>query len=179
MKKIKKCIYYSIVLFGNIVINKIPSRSFRNVFYKLMGAKIGKETVLFRRIDMLYPKGLNIGDNGSIGWFAHIDARGGINIGDNVVIASYSKLITGGHNVDDPSFNAEFKPIIIKDRVWIGTGATILQGVVVGEGAVVAAGAVVTKDVPKFTVVGGCPAKVIRKRNSKLNYKIPKAPLLH
>ena len=52
-------------------------------------------------------------------------------------------------------------PIRIGDRVWIGTGATILKGVNVGDGAVVAAGAVVTTDVPEHAVVGGVPAKVI------------------
>lgn len=55
----------------------------------------------------------------------------------------------------------------IGNDVWIGTGAIVLNGVNIGDGAVVAAGAVVTKDVPPYTIVGGVPAKVIRKRFSE------------
>lgn len=52
-------------------------------------------------------------------------------------------------------------PIVIGDRVWVGTRAVVLKGVTIGDGAVVAAGAVVTQDVPAGAVVGGMPAKVI------------------
>lgn len=54
--------------------------------------------------------------------------------------------------------------IIIDDDVWIGYGATIMSGVHVGQGAVIAAGAVVVKDVPPYSIVGGIPARLIRKR---------------
>lgn len=54
-------------------------------------------------------------------------------------------------------------PIVLGKNVWVGSHATILKGVTIGDGSVVAAGAVVTKDVPPMTVVGGVPARVIRK----------------
>jgi len=57
--------------------------------------------------------------------------------------------------------------IVVKDDVWIGHGATILDGVTIGQGAIVAAKAVVTKDVPDYAIVGGVPAKVIRYRYEK------------
>ena len=57
------------------------------------------------------------------------------------------------------------KPLpIIENDVWVGFGATIMNGVTIGNGAVVAAGSVVTKDVEPYSVVGGNPAKVIRQR---------------
>ncbi|MBE5883522.1 MAG: CatB-related O-acetyltransferase [Lachnospiraceae bacterium] len=56
--------------------------------------------------------------------------------------------------------------VVIGNDVWIGTGAQILLGVKIGDGAIVAAGSVVTKDVPPYTVVGGVPAKVIKRRFS-------------
>jgi acetyltransferase-like isoleucine patch superfamily enzyme len=56
-----------------------------------------------------------------------------------------------------------YAPIHIGKNVWIGANATVLAVVTIGDGAVVAAGAVVTKDVETNTVVGGVPAKVIKK----------------
>lgn len=179
MSKPIKCIYYSIVLFGNIVVNKIPSRHIRKWFYKLLGANIGKNSVINRRAELLFPKGLDISDNVAIGWFVHMDARAGIKVGKNTNISSYTKFITGSHNIDNPEFKAEFKPINIGEYVWIGTGATVLQGVTIGNGAIIAAGAVVTKDVQPFTIVGGVPAKEIRKRNKNVKYEVKGAPMLH
>ena len=184
MKNLKKAIhtcfkylYSSIVLFGNIFINKIPSRHFRRWFYKLMGAKIGK-SYLFRLVEVLSPKELEIGDFSTVGWFSLLDSRGGIKIGNNVCVASYVKLITGSHKINSPEFDAIFKPIVIEDYAWICTGATIVQGVRIGEGAVVAAGSVVTHDVKPYTVVGGVPAKEIATRIRDFRYH-PKTPFLH
>lgn len=179
MNKVAKCIYYAIVLFGNVAVNKIPSRHVRKYFYRALGSKIGKGTVICRRADILYPNGLDLDENVAIGWFVHLDARAGIKVGHNCNISSYSKLITGSHDIDDPMFTAEFKPITIGHHVWIGTGATVLQGVNIGDGAVIAAGAVVTKNIPSYEIWGGVPAKFIRKRNKNIEYKVKGAPLLH
>ncbi len=54
--------------------------------------------------------------------------------------------------------------IIIGNDVWIGYEAVIMQGVTIGDGAIIGTRAVVTKDVPPYSIVGGVPAKVIRKR---------------
>jgi acetyltransferase-like isoleucine patch superfamily enzyme len=87
-----------------------------------------------------------------------------ISIGKNCCIGEDVKLITGSHDISMSTFDLITKPITIKDNVWIATGAMVLPGVTIGEGAVVAAGAVVTKDVDDWMVVGGNPAKVIKKR---------------
>ena len=108
-----------------------------------------------------------MGEHSSVGWFTLLDARGGITIGNNVTVASYCKLVTAKHNIEDPLFHAVLEPIKIEDYAWICTGATILGGVKIGRGAVVAAGAVVTKDVPPMTVVGGVPAKIISNRKTE------------
>jgi len=57
-------------------------------------------------------------------------------------------------------------PIEVMNDVWIGTGSTILSGVTIGNGAIIMAGSIVTKDVPAFTIVGGIPAKPVKKRFS-------------
>ena len=64
--------------------------------------------------------------------------------------------------VKDPSI--EVGDIVIDNDVWIGYEAVIMAGVHIGNGAIIAARAVVTKDVPSYTIVGGVPARPIRKR---------------
>lgn len=179
MPKPIKMIYYSITLFGNGVINKIPSRHLRKWFYQLLGAQIGKKTYPCRRVEVLFPRGLKLGDRVAIGWFAELDARGGVVIENDTNISSHVILITGSHDLEAPNYIANFKPIHIGHHCWIGTRATILQGVNIGNGSIVAAGAVVTKDIPAGEVWGGVPAKFIKKRSCELTYKIASAPFLH
>lgn len=180
MSKPVKCIYYAMVLFGNVIVNKIPSRHIRKWFYQMLGAKIGKRSTICRRADILFPKGLNLADGVSIGWFVDLDARGGIYIDHDTNISSHTIFITGSHDIDDSKFRASFKPIRIGHHCWIGTGATVLQDVTIGDGAVVAAGAVVTKDIPPYEVWGGVPAKFIRKRGcTEFEYIMHGSPFLH
>lgn len=84
-----------------------------------------------------------------------------ITIGDDCAIAERVTIRDADNHHTDAA-RPDRAPITIGDRVWIGTGATILKGVTIGDGAVVAAGAVVTRDVPARALVGGVPARVIR-----------------
>lgn len=179
MGKIQKAVYYSISLWGNRVINKLPSRHIRKWFYQSLGAKLGKDCFPCRRVEILLPKGLELGDRVSVGWFAELDARGGIVVDRDTNISSHVKLITGSHDINDPKFTADFLPIHIGHHCWIGTGATILQGVRIGDGAIIAAGSVVAKNVSPWTVVGGVPAKKIGSRKIVTNYKLGKTPLFY
>lgn len=179
MSKPVKCVYYAITLFGNTIWNKIPSRHLRKWFYLLLGAKLGDKTFPCRRVEILLPKGLSLGKGVAVGWFAELDARGGIYVGNNTNISSHVKLITGSHDINDPNYTADFRPIKIGSHCWIGTGAIVLQGVTIGDGAVVAAGAVVTKDIPPYQVWGGVPAKFIKERSQELRYEIGSPPILH
>ena len=85
------------------------------------------------------------------------------NIGENSRIMP---PISNNHDLYDHQV-LTCKPVHLKRNCWIGAGATILPGVTVGENAVVAAGAVVTKNVEPNTVVGGNPAKIIRRLSDK------------
>lgn len=156
--------------FYNGFIAILPSHDLRALFIRIGGGIIGKS-----RIDLSTHirgiKGLIIGDYTYINRDCILDAVGGLIIGNCVSISYRCNIMSGGHDMNSSSFEGRHLPIIIKDYVWIGVGATILQGVTIGEGAVVAAGAVVTKDVEPYTVVGGVPAKVIGKRNEHLSYK--------
>jgi acetyltransferase-like isoleucine patch superfamily enzyme len=80
-------------------------------------------------------------------------------------------ICTGTHDID-PIVRREGSsfalPIVIEDDVWIGASVTILPGVRIKKGSMVAAGAVVARDVEEGVVVGGVPAKVIRKLRNEL-----------
>lgn len=62
-------------------------------------------------------------------------------------------------------------PVVIEDRVWLGSNVIVLPGVKIGEGAVCCAGCVVTKDVLPYTVVAGVPAKIVNERPRNLKYE--------
>ena len=87
-----------------------------------------------------------------------------IKIGTKVAISREAFICTASHDITKPNRPLVIAPITICDGVWIGARAIVLPSVTIGEGAVVAAGAVVTKDVEPWTVVGGNPARVIKKR---------------
>jgi len=111
-----------------------------------------------------FGKNISFGKNVFINAGCHFQDQGGITIGDGVLIGHNVVLATANHALEpSKSRKLNYAPIKICDNVWIGSNVTILQGVTVGEWSVVAAGAVVTHDVEPFTVVGGIPAKFIRK----------------
>ena len=98
-----------------------------------------------------------------------------IRIGNHVMIARDTILLTGNHRTDlvgryiNTVTNSEKRDfddqeIVICDDVWIGVRCIILKGVTIGEGAIVGAGAVVTKDVEPYSIVAGVPAKKIGMR---------------
>ena len=136
--------------------------------------KVGKNTNIFRKCFLQKLSGITIGDNCIIGFCCRINGRGPVTIGNNVNIASETIIETGSH--DYVTNEVIYKPITIKDNVWICTRAMILQGVTIGEGAVVAAGSVVTNDVLPFTIVAGVPARAIGKRPNKIEYRLKFRP---
>lgn len=175
---IRHKIVNALMLMMNAWGNNIPSRHFRRWFYRCMGAKIGN-SIIFRSTEILEPQKLRIGNEVSIGWHCLLDSRGGCIIKDNVNISSYVKIITAGHDINNPNFTGKTSPVIIEKNVWLATGCTILMGVHIGEGAVVAAGAIVTRDVAPFTVVGGVPAKKIGDRNRNIDYTVGMPTILY
>jgi galactoside O-acetyltransferase len=97
-----------------------------------------------------------------------IDISGGVTIGKNVVISSNTVIETHDHEFDGCSMfdkNTIRSPLFVEDEVWIGSNVIITSRVNrIGTGAVIGSGAVVTKDVDSYNVVGGVPARFIRKR---------------
>lgn len=136
----------------------------RALFSELTGREVDDA---FRLIPPFYTSGglrIRVGRKVFINQCCTIYDMGGVDIGDRVMIGPNVNIITEGHAMD-PAGRRDFveaRPIVIRDNVWIATGATILGGVTVGENSVVGAGAVVTKDVPPNSFAAGNPAGVIR-----------------
>ena len=90
--------------------------------------------------------------------------QGGIYIGERALIGHNAVIATLNHNMD-PARRANLlpAPVRIGDDAWLGANVTVLPGVTIGNGAVIAAGAVVSRDVEENTVVGGVPARLLRR----------------
>lgn len=136
----------------------------RQLFEELTGRKLDEGFALFPPFYTDFGKNIHLGANVFINSDCKFQDQGGIYIGDDVFIGHSVVLATLDHD-QDPDKRAWMHPapIRIGNKVWIGSNATITSGVNIGDGAIVAAGAVVTKDVEEETIVGGVPAKVIKK----------------
>lgn len=136
----------------------------RELFSKLIGKPVDESFAFFPPFYTDCGKNITIGKNVFLNMGCKFQDQGGIFIDDGVLIGHNVVLATLNHAMD-PADRATMipAPIHIGKRVWIGANATVLPGVTIGDGAIVAAGAVVTKDVPENTVVGGVPARVMRK----------------
>lgn len=157
-------------------VGNIPLHHVRRLFYRLAGMGIGKGTSIHMFANFFNPKNIEIGDDTVVGMKAFLDGRAKLSIGSHTALASEVMIYNSEHDIDASDFHAIEQEVIIGDYVFIGPRATIMPGVHIGDGAIVAAGAVVTKDVPQMSIVGGVPAKEIRKRLIPvLNYKVGRA----
>lgn len=139
----------------------------RELFSKLIGKTVDEKFGLFPPFYADYGQNITIGKNVFINSGCCFQDQGGIEIGDNVLIGQQVVIATLNHDLlPEKRANMIPAPVKIGNGVWIGAHATILSGVTIGNGAVVAAGAVVTKDVPENTVVGGVPAKILKRIES-------------
>lgn len=131
---------------------------------ELTGAILDSSTTVFIPFYTNFGHFIKIGKHVFINHGCTFLDMGGITLENHVLIGPKVSLITENHPLDPAQRRGIIcKPILIKRNAWIGAGATILPGVTIGENAVVAAGAVVSKDVQDNVVVGGIPAKVIKK----------------
>lgn len=131
---------------------------------ELWGREVPKTVGLFPPFHTDCGKNTVVADGVFINMGCKFQDQGGITIDEGALIGHNVVLATLNHPLDpEHRHDLESAPIHIGKKAWIGANATVLAGVTVGDGAVVAAGAVVTKDVEPNTVVGGVPAKVIKR----------------
>lgn len=112
-----------------------------------------------------------IGNDISIGEYTHITCARQVTIGDGLLTGRYVLITDNAHGANtppeldtNPLSRKIFSPgpVTIGKNVWIGDKATILPNVTIGNGSIIAANAVVTKNVPPYSIVAGCPAKIIK-----------------
>lgn len=136
----------------------------------IVGAKFGQRTVFYPGVWIQPGMNLTVGDDVDFALDVLVTTKGGVTIGNRVLIGYRTQILSSNHSIPNRSeriFDSghSYAPVFIEDDVWIGANCTILPGVTIGEGAVVAAGSVVTKDIPKFSISAGVPAKVIKMRD--------------
>jgi acetyltransferase-like isoleucine patch superfamily enzyme len=136
----------------------------QELFSRLIGKQVDKTFAMFPPFYTDCGKNINVGKNVFINSGCRFQDQGGITIGDGVLIGHNVVLATLNHDID-PKKRGTMHPahITIGNDVWIGANATVVPGVTIGDGAIIAAGAVVTKDVPPNVIVGGMPAKMLKK----------------
>lgn len=133
------------------------------IFSKLIGHEVDDSFYLFPPFYSEFGKNIKIGKNVFFNAGCKFQDQGGITIDDDVLLGHNVVLATINHGLSPKTRHWNYiAPIHIGKNVWVGSNATILQGVTVGDHAIIAAGAVVTKDVAPGTIVGGVPAKFIR-----------------
>ena len=147
--------------------NYLERKYSRTVSYKFWKKNLhflGEGTKIFGRVIIVNPNNVSIGKNCTLNEGVYINARRKITINDYVRISPGVTILTGGLKFDTPPPYIHFQEEVeIGPGTWIATGVIILPGIKVGKNCVIAAGAVVTKDVEDHSLVGGIPARLIKK----------------
>ena len=153
---------------------KVRTHIWRNVA-KRRFAECGERVLLEYGSIFRYDK-IHIGNDVNIRAYCRIQGDPAhIYIGNHVMITSFTTINAGNHRIDlvgkvmkevtkDEKLPENDRDVVIEDDVWIGMGASILNGVRIGRGSVIGAGAVVTRDVPPYSIYTGVPEKRVRRR---------------
>ncbi|TDC76223.1 sugar O-acetyltransferase [Micromonospora sp. KC606] len=136
----------------------------RSLLVAILGS-VGERTVLLAPFHAGFGSNVHIGDdffgNVNLTFVDDVDIR----IGDGVMIAPSVTLTTTGHPVH-PARRIDYarfsEPIVVEDKVWIGSNVVVLPGVRIGYGSVIGAGSVVSRDIPPMVVAVGTPCRVLR-----------------
>lgn len=153
--------------FINIITSLLPNHLYIN---RLRGKLIspflggaGAKLQIGRGVIINNPANLFLGDDCYLSHYCYIQAKGTIDIGDNVIIGPMNIVASSKHIFKEGIFlhQGDSKPIVIESGTLTGGNVTILSGIKIGQGAKIGAGSVVTKDVDSESFVAGVPAKIV------------------
>ena len=143
----------------------------RQKIYPYFFNSFGKNVRIYDSVVIKYPSQITLGNDCTINQFCYIVGKGGLTIGNDVMVGAGSKMTTTSHDFERTDIPMRLqgiscKPIAIEEDVWIGFNVVILGGSVIKKGSIVATGCVVNGiEFPIFAVIGGTPAKQLKSRN--------------
>jgi maltose O-acetyltransferase len=137
--------------------------------YKLLFARLDGFCLIYAGARLFHTYGIRAGRNLHVNSGAYLYGRGGLTIGNHVLVGQNAVVLSSTHHWSDPTRPIVFQghraePVTIGDDVWIGANAVILPGVHVASGTVIGAGAVVSRDTDPYSIVAGVPARKIGER---------------
>lgn len=145
-------------------------RKWRLMLLRLFGAQVEWDANVYASVKIWAPWRLRMGHRACLGPEVICYNQDWVVLEDDAIVSQYSYLCTAGHDTSHANTADEgliTAPIVLRKGAWIGSRAFVGMGVEIGEGAVVGATASVYKSVEPWTVVGGNPAKVLKKIESK------------
>ena len=141
-----------------------PLFGWRRFLLRLFGARIRQGAHIYPSVRVWAPWNLEMGEHSCLGRWVDCYCVDKVTLEAHAIVSQYSYLCTAGHDIHDSHMALITKPIRIQSQAWVAAGAFIGQGVTIGEGAVVGARGCVFKSVAPWTVVGGNPARFIKRR---------------
>lgn len=150
------------------LLQKINKNQFNKAkpYFEQLLKKFGRNSVICPPFICEYGKTISVGQDTYINMGVTMLDNATITIGNNVLIGPNAQFYTPTHPIDyrkRRNWEVQCLPITVEDDVWIGGNVAICQGVTIGARSIVAAGSVVTKDVDPDMMVGGLPAKLIKR----------------
>jgi acetyltransferase-like isoleucine patch superfamily enzyme len=147
----------------------IEGFTLRWLLYKSLCRRLDGFCYIYPGARLSHVYGISIGRNFHVNAGAYLYGRGGLTIGDHVMVGPNAVIVSSQHRYDDPRLpmvllGHQIAPVTIGSDVWIGANAVVLPGVRLADGTIVSAGAVVTQDTTPYAIVGGVPARVIGER---------------
>jgi acetyltransferase-like isoleucine patch superfamily enzyme len=156
----------------NEILRHLPDRygnDVRRAWLARNCSQFGEGSIVARGCRVLGPEQLGLGRGVIVARDVTLDARGGLELGDEALIGFESVLLTETHRSDQMGVAVQHQGmwrarVSVGERAWIGMRVLVLPGITIGSDAIVGAGSLVTKDVPDGAIAAGVPARVLRSR---------------
>lgn len=139
-------------------------RPWRVFLLRAFGARVAPTAIVYGSARIWHPANLEMGDHACIGPRVIVYSMADIRFGAHALASQGAHICAGTHDIDDPNFQLEARPIEIGEGAWVAAEAFVGPGVSIGDWAVLGARAVAFRDLEAWGVYAGNPAKRIRTR---------------